>query len=403
MGSRFHKTDKKYLEYTENSLQKAVNEERITESDAKTIKEFINEKQATAERLSPSRVFKIAVILIGTRQYLEVPFLDATIDDLNDAVRRIKGASEYKQNTRSDYVRFLKRFALWLVESGRVDMPEKRIRAIKVPSLDNMTKTAEMMLDEEEVRAIIDKCRNSRDKCFLMMLYEGAFRVGELGNLKWGQVQFPRDRDWSIIVNVDDKTGKPRMVPLVMSKPFLVTYMNDNNISREHDAHVFLTNRGQPLQYAGVAKMLKVAAKDAGITKNVTPHLFRHSRITHMVRDGMGESIVKQVAWGNQSTNMLATYNHITNETIMDAVAEKYGIKKPETREEKKVFEPIQCPTCGKVNPPGTKYCGECMQPLTEEAIRDTSAATSIANKGLESILQDPDKLAKLQKLLESL
>ena len=122
-----------------------------------------------------------------------------------------------------------------------------------------------------------------------------------------------------------------------------------------------------------------------------------------MVRDGMGESIVKQVAWGNQSTNMLATYNHITNETIMDAVAEKYGIKKPETREEKKVFEPIQCPTCGKVNPPGTKYCGECMQPLTEEAIRDTSAATSIANKGLESILQDPDKLAKLQKLLESL
>lgn len=385
MDSRFHTTDKKYLEYTENSIQRAIDEGAITESDAKAIKEFINEKQATAEHLSPGRAFKIAVTLIGSRRFLEVPFLDATIEDLNDAVRRIKGTAEYKQNTRSDYVRFLKRFVLWLVESGRVDIPEKRVRAIKVPSLDNMTKTAEMMLDEEEIRAIIDRCRNSRDKCFLMMLYEGAFRVGELGNLKWGQVQFPRDKDWSVIVNVAEKTGVPRMVPLVMTKPFLVAYMNDNNLARKPDQYVFLTGRGQPLQYAGVAKMLKVAAKEAGVTKAVTPHLFRHSRITHMVRDGMGESIVKAIAWGNQGTDMLKTYSHISNETIMDAVAEKYGIKKPEKREEKKLFEPIQCPSCGKVNPPGTKYCGECMRPLTGEAATEQAHyltdATQIAQR----------------------
>lgn len=368
MSSRFHKTDAKYYEYTERIIQNAINDERITESDARTIREFVSEKQATADQLSASRVYKIVVILVGTRRFLGVPFLDMGIDDLNNAVRRIKGASEYKQNTRSDYVRFLKRFALWLVESERVDMPEKRIRAIKVPPLDNMTKTAEMMLDDEEIRAIIDKCRNSRDKCILTMLYEGAFRVGELGNLKWGQVQFPRDRDWSVIVNVAEKTGVPRMVPLVMAKPIMIAYMNDNNVSRKPDQHVFLTSRGQPLQYAGVAKMLKVAAGDAGITKSVTPHLFRHSRITHMIRDGMGESIVKAIAWGNQGTDMLKTYSHISNETIMNAVAEKYGIKKPETREEKKLFEPTQCMSCGLVNPPGMKYCGGCMRPLTEEA-----------------------------------
>lgn len=407
MSSRFHKTDTKYLEYTENSIKRAIDEGVITESDARTIKEFLNEKQATAEHLSPSRVFKIAVTLIGTRRFLNVPFLDATIDDLNDSIRRIKGTSEYKQNTRSDYVRFLKRFALWLVESGRVDMPEKRIRAIKVPSLDNMTKTAEMMLDEGDIRAIIDRCRNSRDKCFLMMQYEGAFRVGELGNLKWGQVQFPKDKDWSVIVNVDDKTGKPRMVPLVMSKPFLIAYMNDNNISREHDQYVFLTSRGQPLQYAGVAKMLKVAARDAGIMKSVTPHLLRHSRITHMVRDGMGESIVKQIAWGNQSTDMLATYNHITNETIMDAVAEKYGIKKPEKKEEKNLFEPVQCPDCGTVNPPGMKYCGLCMRGLTEEARAERVAANEVVNEinieDLAKLLQftKSDKFKELMKEVE--
>lgn len=48
-------------------------------------------------------------------------------------------------------------------------------------------------------------------------------------------------------------------------------------------------------------------------------------------------------------------------------------------------------------------YCNRCGAPLTEEATRDMNVATSIADKGLESILSNPDKLAKLQKLLEGL
>jgi len=56
-----------------------------------------------------------------------------------------------------------------------------------------------------------------------------------------------------------------------------------------------------------MSKVIKAAAKEAGITKNVTPHLFRHSRISHLLSEGMGETITKQICWGNQSTNMLKT------------------------------------------------------------------------------------------------
>ncbi|MDO9540405.1 MAG: site-specific integrase [Methanocalculus sp.] len=368
MSSRFHVTAEKYETYGDASLGKAYQAGKITLEDEELIRTFVDEVEATAQTLSPSRKFKLVCMLTGSRQFLKTPFIDTSIEDLNAAIRDIKSSQEYAQNTKSDYVRFLKRFMLWMAETERSNIPEKRIKAIKNIPINAMTKTADDMLCEEDIRSIIDHCKTSRDRCFFMMLYEGGFRVGELGNLRWGQINFPKDKDWSMIINVSDKTGVPRMVPLVMSKPFMVQYMNDMKPSRGKNEYVFLTNRGQPLQYAGVTKALKLAAREAGVEKHVTPHLFRHSRITHMIADGMGESIVKAIMWGNQSTDMLKTYSHISNDTIMDAVAQRYGIKKPETREEKKLFEPTQCPDCGTVNPPGMKFCGICMNALTQEA-----------------------------------
>ena len=108
----------------------------------------------------------------------------------------------------------------------------------------------------------------------------------------------------------------------------------------------------------------------------------------------MGESIVKAIMWGNQSTDMLKTYSHISNDTIMDAVAQRYGIKKPETREEKKLFEPIQCTDCGTVNPPGMRFCGVCMKPLTKEGEEIRGQLEKVPVNDI-----DPEALAMLLNL----
>jgi site-specific recombinase XerD len=367
MNSRFHVTDEKYQQYTENTLSKAVDEKRITDDDARLIRIFVDNIAVTSSSLSPVRVFKIVVVLVSTRAFLPGPFADATIEDLNTAVREIKASSEYAQNTKSDFVRFLKRFFLWLIDREHSHISKKRVREIKVPSLDAMTKTADMMLTEDEVKAIIGACKTSRDRAFLAMLYEGGFRIGELGNLKWNQVNFPVDREWAATINVDDKTGVPRLVPLVMSKPYLIQYMEDTSTARDPDSYVF-TVLGRSLQYAGMAKVIKIATKNAKVAKKVTPHLFRHSRITHLLRDGMGETMTKAIMWGNQSTEQLKTYVHLSNESIMDAVAEKYGIVKPEKKTDQKKFGPQQCPVCLSVNTPTARFCDKCGRSLTGEA-----------------------------------
>lgn len=73
----------------------------------------------------------------------------------------------------------------------------------------------------------------------------------------------------------------------------------------------FLNRCGRPLQYATVARRRQVIAKDADITKHITPHLIRNSRISHQIREGVPESVIKLTLWGNRATDMFQTYHSL--------------------------------------------------------------------------------------------
>jgi len=42
---------------------------------------------------------------------------------------------------------------------------------------------------------------------------------------------------------------------------------------------------------------LKRLAKRAGIERHITPHIFRHSRITHLIKENVSESVIKLMMW----------------------------------------------------------------------------------------------------------
>ena len=391
----FHATRGAYQSYVNNSIEKAITRGLFTQRDADLLYTFIQEKEATDD-IQDIRAFKIATTIVSAKKYLPVQFSDCNIQDLYKAISEIKKA-DYKQNTKSDFVRFLKRFLLWLIEKGENTMLiEKEVMKIRAPRNDNMTKTAEMMLEESEVMNIISHCNNSRDRALVSMLYEGGFRIGELGGMKWGQVDFPPDKDWSAIINVADKTGKPRAVPLIMAKPYLIKWKEDypgGSYTRED--YVFVSSKKNPLQYRAVHKMISIASKRAGIDKHITPHIFRHSRITHLVKDGVGEAIIKEICWGNQSTDMMRTYSHITPDHILDAIASKYGFVPSENKKiDKSHFEPVMCPRCKTINGPTIKYCGECGNPLHEDIIQEYEELERL-------ILTNPSALMKIAKMLE--
>ncbi len=354
--------------YAEHSIDNALQAGQLTADDARLIRDFIAEIKVTGG-IGVSRANKLTYILVSWRQYIG-PFRTDTVADLYRGIEALREARHgdmgipYKQNTLKDHLTLLKRFFRWLRANGYSSVPADKIEGIRAPKADRMTKTAGQMLTEDEVRAMIDACQTSRDRAIISTLYEGGFRVQELGQLTWAQVKFD---DYGTVINVDEKTGAPRYIRLVSATQYLIQWKNDFPFQVTPDALVFVSNRRLPVQYAAIAVQLKKIARRAGIRKKVTPHLFRHSRVTAMIRQGYSESIVKKTMWGNLDTLMFSSYLHLVDNDTDNEILEKHGIRRPEEKRSV-AMEIRQCANCNTVNPPTFQFCSTCGEPLTEEA-----------------------------------
>ena len=150
---------------------------------------------------------------------------------------------------------------------------------------------------------------------------------------------------------------------------------------------MFLSSHHRILKHGTAMKLLNTTARRAGLDKHITPHIFRHSRITHLIAEG-NESVIKLMMWGNINTKMFATYAHLTGKEIDQEVLRNYGIV-PEDGEMERPLEAIQCPHCITVNPRGSKYCLRCGLGLGEDAV----SAQGLLSK---NVLEHPEVMRKL-------
>lgn len=386
-SQNFHPSAEQNARWIQGTFEKALDEGRITEDDRELIETFLNDISVRND-ISPAREKKIAIHLVTWRRFIG-PYRENTYNDLVKGVRALKAADSergtpYKQNTIRDFISFLKRFYLWLGEEGINEIPEKKIRDIKPPGRDTMTKTAGDLLTPEEIQKIISVCTSSRDRALISLLYEGAFRIGEVGTLTWQQVKMSKD---SLIISTNFKTGKPRRIRLAACLPYLATWKDDYPGEITPDKMVFVTlvnnspreeNKpgrtiNKPLSYPGVSKQIKTLCKRAGIERKITPHIFRHSRITHLIQKGYSESYIKMVCWGSLRTDMMATYLHLTDKDIDKEFYMMEGLVSPEELEDDRAkgLNPVQCPRCASINAGTSKFCRSCGLELTSEAIAE--------------------------------
>ena len=351
--------------YSDTSLDHAREKGIIVPSDAARILEYIGELQAS-RNISVGRKNKIVFTLVGWRRFIG-PFENLTIADVYEGISKLKTGTStrgepFKQNTLRDFVTIFKSFTLWMIENQYSTLPETKIRKLQTPTKDTMTKTAADLLTPEEITGMIDVCSRSIDRAIITMLYEGGFRIGELGALKWGDLIFD---EYGIIVNVRFKTEKPRYLRLVMAREHLAKWRTDYPFKPEGENLVFVTERKTPLTHASIQKQLIRIANRAKIEKHITPHVFRHSRITHLIKEGMPESVIKLMMWGNIGSTMFQTYAHLAGTDIDAAILKNYGVKALNGDKSNGIrLEPRQCEHCYTVNAPTSKFCSNCGRPL---------------------------------------
>ncbi|MCK4634959.1 MAG: tyrosine-type recombinase/integrase [Candidatus Aenigmarchaeota archaeon] len=236
-------------------------------------------RYSLAKGISGCRMAKYIYNLVLAGELLDKSFTEATKDDLVKVVNIIL-EKEWSPHTKHDFNVILKRFYKWL-EGGDEEYP-KKVKWIPTSLKYDNKKLPEELLSKGEVIDLIEAACHMRDKALISVLYESGCRIGEVLSLRIKHVTID-DMGGQIIV--DGKTGMRRM-RLIASIPYVTTWLEHHPLKNDPEAPLWpiigTRSRNKFLKYQSTSNLIKNLAKRAGIKKRVHPHIFRHSRATHL-------------------------------------------------------------------------------------------------------------------------
>ena len=198
-------------------------------------------------------------------------------------------------------------FRYMLIEGKIVENPASLIES---PRLGRVLPE---VLSEEEIDSIISsinlsKAEGQRNKAIIETLYGCGLRVSELINIKLTDLHFKEE-----YIMVTGKGDKQRLVPLnnIVIKE-IKNYLEDRNrLKKITDINIlFLNRRGKMLSREMRYTIIKNLSDLAGIKKKVSPHTFRHSFATHLIKKGADLRAVQEML-GHESILTTEIYTHI--------------------------------------------------------------------------------------------
>ena len=183
------------------------------------------------------------------------------------------------------------------------------------------------VLTVEEVERIIGMVdtttvKGRRDRAMLEMLYSCGLRVTELISLKMSDLFLGEG-----YIRVMGKGSKQRLVPIgSVAMEWLMQYLDDrremlkdNGGKGGSEQTLFLSNRRTKLTRVMIFTIIRKAASDAGITKRVSPHTFRHSFATHLFAGGASIRQVQDML-GHESITTTEIYTHLDPDHLRGAI-----------------------------------------------------------------------------------
>ncbi len=165
------------------------------------------------------------------------------------------------------------------------------------------------VLSRDEVRALLKAAKRGRNRLLLQFIYSSGVRVSEAVNMKLENVNFKEH-----MAKVKSGKGdKDRII--ILSKNWCVSAKEYVEKKKAKSPWLFSKKNGKPVSADTIQRIVRKAAADAGIQKEVTPHTLRHSFATHLLE--AGENIRKiQELLGHSNLNTTQIYTHVSTEQL---------------------------------------------------------------------------------------
>lgn len=281
------------------------------EKQVKLFLEFLqNDKKVSDNTLQSYRrdiVYFTKYVEEGNMNYAKL-----NEEDIKDYLQHLQEVGK-KASTVSRHLASIRSFYQFLVKNKKVKVdPTNNIQSPKVE------KRVPSVLTAQEVELLLDQpkdidLKGTRDKAMLEFAYATGMRVTEIISLNVEDVNLEEGY-------VVCKTGsKERNIPLgTMSLKALKEYVEEARpvlIRDENVSALFVNINGQRLTRQGFWKIVKFYKEQAHITKDITPHVLRHSFATHLLQNGADLKAI-QTMLGHSDISSTQVYMQFQNDGL---------------------------------------------------------------------------------------
>jgi len=272
------------------------------ESDAEFIRLWLNRQQSAHTRRSYAKDLGEFQAFTGGK-----PLQEVRMSDVQAFAEALGGQTNEGYQSRdgrapATHARILSTLKSLLAFGHRTGyLPYNVGQAIATPRVPETL--AERILSEAEILKMIHGEPKPRNRAVLMLLYATGARASELVRLEWRHVKAAQD---GAHVTLFGKGGKTRTV--CVSRPVREALEALRGDAAEDDP-VFRSNKGGKLSTSAVWRIVRAAAKRAGIPGDVSPHWIRHCTASHALDRGCSLAVVKETL-GHASLATSSRYIH---------------------------------------------------------------------------------------------
>lgn len=226
--------------------------------------------------------------------------------------------------TQARILSSLRSFFGWLQTEGIIT--ENPCDGIDAPKIGRYLPA---VLSVDEVNDIMNSVDQSkwggvRDRAILELLYGCGLRVSEVSDVRISNVYLQEK-----FVRIVGKGNKERVVPMGDPAAEAVTaYLAVRPEPADTDSEdiLFLNKSGRQLSRISVFNMVKKQAMLAGVTKEISPHTFRHSFATHLIEGGADLRVVQEML-GHESILTTEIYTHLDSTTWQNDILKHHPRK----------------------------------------------------------------------------
>jgi len=176
-------------------------------------------------------------------------------------------------------------------------------------------------LTNDEIKKLLEPEKpetpeNLCDQAVLELAYASGLRLAELCNLRLEQLHLDAG-----FINVIGKGNKERVIPVGKTAVEAINrYIEAGRpklITPKSPANVFLTRRGTPFAAVTLWLHIKQRVRRAGVPRNITPHMLRHSFATHLLEHGADLRVIQELL-GHANISTTEIYTHVTGNRLRD-------------------------------------------------------------------------------------